>query len=119
MATRTHGVLCLSIVALIVLLAPLPASASSTPTITTMVTSATNSTITLGDTVTFTATVTGSGGTPIGLVTFFDGSVPLGSGTLSLVGGAIDQATFSTSLLSLADVNPPPHSISAVYDGDA
>jgi hypothetical protein len=81
---------------------------------TTAVTSS-QGTITLGDTVTFTATVTTTSGTPGGLVTFFDGSTPLGAGTLALVSGN-DQATFSTSLLSAAG---SPHSITATYQGDA
>ncbi|HEY6351141.1 MAG TPA: kelch repeat-containing protein, partial [Candidatus Angelobacter sp.] len=69
-------------------------------------------TITLGDTVTFTATVTvnapGSG-TPTGLVAFFDGSTPIGSGALSA-----GQATFSTALLAVGS-----DSITAIYNGDA
>jgi uncharacterized repeat protein (TIGR01451 family) len=61
-----------------------------------------------GQPVTFTATVTGSGGTPTGTVTFMDGASTLGAATLS--GG---QATFSTSALAVAT-----HSITAVYGGD-
>src|SRR5436190_8464156 len=63
---------------------------------------------TLGQAVTFTASVTGAGGTPTGTVTFKDGATTLGTGTLS--GGT---ATFSTS--SLASGN---HSITATYSGD-
>jgi hypothetical protein len=59
--------------------------------------------------VTFTATVTGSGGTPSGTVTFKDGANTLGTGTL-----ASGQAGFSTSSLALGS-----HSITAVYGGDA
>src|SRR5579864_1328950 len=69
-------------------------------------------TITLGDTVTFTATVTANApgsGTPTGLVTFYDGSTPIASGLLS--GG---QATFSTAVLAVGT-----HSITAIYQGDA
>ena len=62
---------------------------------------------TFGQSVTFTATVTGSGAT--GTVTFKDGATTLGTGTLS--GGT---ATFSTSTLSVAT-----HSITAVYGGDS
>jgi len=79
---------------------------------TTTVTSS-QGTITLGDTVTFTATVTANSpgsGTPTGRVTFFDGSAPIGSGTLN--GSA--QTTFSTSLLVVGS-----HSITAIYGGDA
>jgi hypothetical protein len=63
---------------------------------------------TFGQSVTFTATVTGSGGTPTGTVTFKDGATTLGSGTLS--GG---QATFSTSTLATGS-----HSVTAAYSGD-
>jgi hypothetical protein len=62
-----------------------------------------------GQPVTFTATVTGSAGTPTGIVTFTDGTTTLGTGTLS--GG---QATFTTSSLSAGN-----HTIIATYGGDA
>jgi hypothetical protein len=75
--------------------------------------SASQGTITLGDTVTFTAVVTAASGTPAGIVTFFDGTTPIGSGVLNLAGGN-EQATFSTSLLSAV---ASPHSITAVYSG--
>jgi Bacterial Ig-like domain (group 3)/IPTL-CTERM motif len=60
----------------------------------------------VGQTVTFTATVTGT--TPTGTVQFFDGVVSLGTGTLA---GGI--ATISTSTLAAGT-----HSITAVYSGD-
>ncbi|EGP06553.1 hypothetical protein CSIRO_3809 [Bradyrhizobiaceae bacterium SG-6C] len=60
-----------------------------------------------GQTVTFTATVTGTN--PTGTVQFLDGATLLGSGIV--VAGS---ATFSTSALSAG-----PHSITAVYGGDA
>jgi hypothetical protein len=63
----------------------------------------------LGAPVTFTATVTGSGGSPTGGVTFKDGVNTLGTGTLNGSG----QATFATSALALGS-----HSITAVYGGD-
>jgi hypothetical protein len=63
---------------------------------------------TYSQSVTFTATVTGSGGTPTGTVTFKDGSTTLGTGTLSS-----GQATFSLSSLSAGS-----HSITAQYAGD-
>jgi hypothetical protein len=66
------------------------------------------STVTYGTSVTFTATVTGPGGTPTGLVEFRDGETVLGS--ISLSGGV---ATFSALL------RPSAHAISAVYKGDA
>ena len=59
--------------------------------------------------VTFIATVSSSGGTPTGTVTFFDGSTSLGSDTLGQ--GA---ATFTTSSLAAG-----VHSITAQYGGDA
>jgi hypothetical protein len=66
---------------------------------------------TLGQPVTFTATiaVTSPGvGTPTGTVTFYNGTASLGSG--SVIGGI---ATFTTSALSVGT-----HSIKAVYSGD-
>ena len=68
----------------------------------------------LSDTVTFTATVTSAVGTPPEgeTVVFRDGDTDIGSGTLSDSG----MATFSTDAL---DVAGSPHSITAVYAGDA
>ncbi len=60
-----------------------------------------------GQSVTFTATVTASGTTPTGTVTFSDGVTPLGTGTLSA-----GQATLTTSTLALGT-----HPITAVYGG--
>jgi hypothetical protein len=62
----------------------------------------------VGQSVTFTATVTGSG-TPTGKVTFKDGGKSLGTATLS--GGV---AAFSTSSLKQGS-----HSITATYSGDS
>jgi hypothetical protein len=62
---------------------------------------------TFGGSVTFTATVSSSGGTPTGTVTFKDGVTTLGSGTL-----AAGSATFATSALAVG-----PHSITAEYGG--
>ena len=62
---------------------------------------------TLGAAVTFTATVTSTGPTPTGTVTFKNGSSTLGTGTLSS-----GKATFRTSALSVGT-----HSITAVYGG--
>ena len=62
---------------------------------------------TLGDPVTFTATVTSSGGTPAGTVTFRDGSTVLGTSTLA--GG---QTTLTTSSLTVGQ-----HPITAAYSG--
>ncbi len=65
---------------------------------------------TAGQSVTFTATVRGTGVTPpTGTVTFYDGGTEIGTSPLSLNG----KATFTTSLLSVA-----AHAITAVYGGD-
>ncbi len=61
-----------------------------------------------GQSVTFTATVTGSGGTPTGTVTFFDGTTSLGVKTLTA-----GSATLVTSALTAGS-----HSITAQYGGD-
>ncbi len=61
-----------------------------------------------GQSVTFTATVTSSEGTPTGTVTFKDGATTLGTGTLS---GGI--ASYSTAGLALG-----MHAITAEYGGD-
>jgi hypothetical protein len=71
--------------------------------------SATPNPSTFGGSVTFTATVTGPGGTPGGTVTFLDGGTSIGTGTLN-AGGV---ATLSISTLSVAT-----HSITASYGGD-
>jgi hypothetical protein len=65
---------------------------------------------TFGRSVTFTATVSSSGGKPTGIVTFNDGVTALGTGPLSTSG----QATFTTVALTTG-----PHSITAVYGGDS
>jgi hypothetical protein len=62
----------------------------------------------VGQSVTFTATVSAPSGTPTGTVTFKDGAATLGVGTVS--GGL---ATLATSALTGG-----PHAITAVYGGD-
>ena len=65
-----------------------------------------------GQSITFTASVTGIGSntpTPTGTVTFIDGTTTLGTGTLNASG----IATFSISTLSQGD-----HSLTAQYAGD-
>lgn len=62
-----------------------------------------------GESVTFTATVTSSGGTPTGAVTFYDGATKLGTGTLSS-----GSATYTTSGLTVGS-----HTIKAVYGGSS
>jgi uncharacterized repeat protein (TIGR01451 family) len=64
----------------------------------------------LGQSVTFTATVTSAGGTPTGTVQFKDGVNNLGT-PVTLNGSG--QATFTTSSLTAGT-----HTISAVYSGD-
>ena len=64
----------------------------------------------VGQSVTFTANVTGSGGTPTGNVTFMDGAATLGTGTLNGAG----LATFTTSAIAVGT-----HPVAAVYGGDA
>jgi hypothetical protein len=63
-----------------------------------------------GQSVTFTATVAGTGGPPTGTVTFFDGGTSLGTSTLNGSG----MATVTTSLLAAGS-----HAITASYGGDA
>jgi len=63
----------------------------------------------VGASVTFTATVSGSSGTPTGTVTFYDGTKTLGTGTL-----ASGKASYSTSSLAAGS-----HSIIASYGGDS
>ena len=75
---------------------------------TTVVVSSTNPSA-FGASVTFTATVTGPGGTPTGTVTFSDGST-----TLSQVTLASGAASYSTSSLAIGS-----HSITVSYSGDS
>ena len=63
-----------------------------------------------GQPVTFTATVSIASGTPTGNVSFFDGGVQLGTGTLAANG----MATLTTSALSVG-----LHSLTASYEGDS
>lgn len=64
-----------------------------------------------GQSITFTATisVTSGSGTPTGTVSFFDGAILLGNGTISS-----GQATFTTSSLSVGS-----HPITATYNGSS
>ena len=93
-------------------------SGSTSPVLTQTVTANSSSTAisssvnpsTFGQSVTFTATVSGTGGTPTGTVTFKDGAATLGTGTLNGSG----QTTFSTTSLTTGS-----HSITANYGGDS
>ncbi len=76
---------------------------------TTTLASSINPTV-FGQTVTLTATVSASSGTPTGTVTFKDGTTTLGSGTLTS-----GQAAFTTAALSTG-IHP---NLTAVYSGDA
>ena len=94
--------------------ASLTESVAADSTATTVSSSASSSVF--GQSVTFTATVsvTGPGaGTPTGTVTFYDGTAPLGTGTLSTTGGV------TTATLSTAALTPGSQAITAVYGGDA
>ncbi|HKN74675.1 MAG TPA: glycoside hydrolase family 44 protein [Candidatus Acidoferrum sp.] len=86
------------------------ATSSTAATTTSLVTS--SASITLGQSVAFTATVTPASGTstPTGTVTFNDGAAQIGTGTLNSSG----SATFSTSGLAVGS-----HSVTAVYSGDS
>jgi Pro-kumamolisin, activation domain/Bacterial Ig-like domain (group 3) len=80
-------------------------NSTSAATTTTLTSSLNPSTV--GQSVTFTAHVTSSGGTPTGTVTFKDGATTLGTGTL-----AAGTTTFATTALAAGT-----HSITAVYAG--
>jgi subtilase family serine protease len=78
-----------------------------TPSSTTL--SSTLSSSVYGQSVTFTAQVTGAGGTPTGTVTFLNGTAPLGN--MSLING--------TATLTITTLAPATYNISASYSGDA
>ncbi len=62
-----------------------------------------------GSLVTLSAAVTGSGGTPTGTVTFLDGATTLGNAVV----------TGGTASVSLSDLAPGTHPITADYSGDS
>jgi len=80
--------------------------AKATPTVTLTSTAAA---IFTGGSVTFTATLASTSGTPTGTVNFYDGSTLLGSGTL-----ASNSASFTTTSLATGS-----HTITAAYLGDS
>jgi len=91
-----------------------PASGSTTlvvtqDTTTTTLDSSINPSV-LNESVTFTATVTGSNAAPTGTVNFYDGATMIGSGTLTAGTGDVSTATFSTSILTQGS-----HDITASY----
>jgi hypothetical protein len=65
--------------------------------------------VNFGTSVTFTATVASTAGTPPGVVTFYDGTTAIGTGQLS--GASPNTATFTTSSLAAGT-----HSITASYN---
>ena len=79
-------------------------SAATTATTTTLTAPGTGN---FGTAITLSATVAGAGATPSGTVEFYDGTTPLGSGTL-----ASGTATLSVNFAG------GTHSLSAVYSGD-
>src|SRR5262249_3263658 len=81
------------------------------PSTTTALTSSASSAV-WKQSVTFTATVSGSG-TPTGMVIFYDGTTNLGQGTLSTSSGKT-TASFSTAGLTVGT-----HTITASYGGDS
>jgi hypothetical protein len=87
-----------------------PVTVSLAQTLTALMASATS--VNVGTSVTFTATVTQNpgSGVPTGSVTFTDGAKVLGTGTLNAAG----VATFATAALAIG-----PHSVTAVYGGDS
>src|ERR1043166_1504550 len=85
--------------------APLTQTVNGTST--TTLTASTNTTV-FGQSVTFTATVSGTNGPPTGTVIFKDGTTALATNSL---GSGV--ATYSTSTLSVTS-----HSMTAVYSGD-
>lgn len=83
---------------------------------TTVVTSSANVSY-VNQAVTFTATVTDTGATPVrvptGTITFYDGSIVLGTATLTALGTNQARATLTTSALTQGG-----HTITAEYSGD-
>src|SRR5207237_6185749 len=66
---------------------------------------------TFGQSVTFSATVSGSGSTPTGTVTFVDTSTGVTLGTPTLAGGSTSVTTTALQLVTASDV------ITAIYNG--
>jgi phospholipase/lecithinase/hemolysin len=82
-----------------------------TPVTTSTAVTSTNAHANLGTSVTLTASVTVTSGTPVGTVTFFDGTTSLGS---SLVSGSTTTATASYTTSSLT---AGTHNITAQFSG--
>jgi hypothetical protein len=86
-----------------------PISVKVTKPTATVSLTASATTVNVGQLVTITATVNGTGARPTGTVTFFDGATQLGA--VALTAGV---AAYPTSALALG-----PHSITASYSGDS
>ncbi len=85
----------------------------TTPAATTTALSTSASSAVFGQTETLTATVTSPAGTPAGTVTFFDGSVVLGTATLSAAGQATLTVSLGTGAHSLTASFTPTGSFAA------
>ena len=92
----------------VVAMAVAPPTTLRTPTTTTLASSLNPSTY--GQSVMLTATVSASGGTPTGQVTFYDGAIPIATSALDPSG----TATASIDTLMVGS-----HSITAAYGGDS
>jgi uncharacterized repeat protein (TIGR03803 family) len=86
---------------------PIVTQTVNLPATTTALTASPTATYAAGP-ITFTATVSGGSGTPTGSVTFFDGSLIIGSAALSA-----RTAGFTTGALAVGG-----HSVNATYSGD-
>jgi Legume lectin domain/FG-GAP-like repeat/Bacterial Ig-like domain (group 3) len=86
-----------------------PTGLTGLPTVPSVTLTSSASVVTYGTSVMLTATVTGSGVTATGYVSFLDGTTTLAVGTLN--GGGV--SIFTTNTLAIG-----PHSITASYGGD-
>jgi len=82
-----------------------------TPVTTTTAVVSSNADANLNSSVTLTASVTGASGTPMGTVTFLDGTTTLGTGLLS------GSSTVATAAISTSSLTAGTHSITASYAG--
>ena len=95
------------------------AIATSRGTTTTTLASSENPSI-IGDSVTFTATVTSAGANiPTGIVTFKDGAAQIGTGILVGPGSPDGVVNWATAAYTTSTLTAGPHSITAVYGGDS
>lgn len=85
----------------------------ATPVATTTTLASSNANVNLGSAVTFTATVSSALGVPTGTVTFLDGTVMLGTSTLT-AGATSSTASYTTSALAAGS-----HSITAAFGAGA